>query len=132
MQNRTTQNLVTTSAVVLATCGIGLIFGSGEVSKSLFGDSSNSMPVSLWGGAMLGFGAMNWVARHSILGGIYGRAVVVGNQVHFFVGTMILLRLTLTTDRPWPFVATFCVYLLHAVLFSYLMFGASGIDKNSS
>jgi hypothetical protein len=119
---------MTASAIILAICGIGLIFASEEVGNRLFGVTTNYLPISLCGGAMFSFGAMNWVARRSVLGGIYGRAVVAGNQAHFFIGSMILLRAAFNADFPWPTVVLLCLYALHALMFSYLMFWSSGLD----
>jgi len=46
----------------------------------------------LLGAALIGFGATNWIARRAPLGGIYGRAVVLGNQMFSLIGALVLLR----------------------------------------
>ncbi|MGE0104429.1 MAG: hypothetical protein AB7H86_20070 [Blastocatellales bacterium] len=128
MQKNTAKYFVTASAIILAICGLIMIFSASELSATLFDDKSGSLPIELWGSAIIGFAAMNWIARHSILGGIYGRAVVAGNQVHFFIGSMIMLRVLVNGGVAIPIGILFIIYALHALLFSYLMFWSSGID----
>jgi hypothetical protein len=128
MKRRTTKWLVSVSAVLLGLCGVALIFAPVEVGELLGIGLNGFLPISLWGGALLGFGLMNWIARHSVFGGIYGRAVVVGNQAHAFVGALVLARIAFQADLSWPIGVLLAVYLFHALLFSYLMFGASGLE----
>ena len=51
----------------------------------------HSLFVQLLGTAFIGFAAANWIIRHSPVGGICGRAIVIGNQVFSFTGTLTLL-----------------------------------------
>lgn len=44
------------------------------------------------GAALLGFALLDWVSRHSPLGGIYARPLAAGNLVHFGVGCLVLAR----------------------------------------
>ena len=65
-------------------------FAPAEAGRTLSGaEASDLVLVQLLGAALLGIGAASWVARRSLLGGIYGRAVVVGNQVFAFVGVFL-------------------------------------------
>jgi len=128
MHKKTIKYLVSASSLILAICGLSMVFGPEEFAIRFFDRPSGTLPIALWGSAMIGFAAMNWIARHSILGGIYGRAVVVGNQTHFFIGAMILLKSVLGAGFVLPMVILFSVYALNALLFSYLMFWASGLE----
>lgn len=114
---------VTLTALALFTAGLCLLFATDETIRALFPgqDGGNTILASLLGACLFGFASMNWIARHSLLGGIYGRAVVVGNQAHFFVGSLLLLRHVSPAASPaiW---ALFALYLLGAVLFSYLLY----------
>jgi len=114
---------VTLSAFVLFAAGLCLLFAPDETIRALFPDRDGGSAVlaSLLGACLFGFGSMNWIARHSLLGGIYGRAVVVGNQAHFFIGTLLLLRHLSAAVSP-AFWALFGLYLLGAVLFSFLLY----------
>lgn len=71
--------------------------------------------------SLLGFAAANWTARASILGGIYGRAVVVGNQMFSFVGTLVLLQALRLGPAPGVW-ALLGVLGAGAVLYSVLLY----------
>ena len=62
--------------------------------------SSHLILVQVLGGALVGFGIANWTARGAALGGIYGRAVVAGNQAHFMIGAILLVRHGLQAGSP--------------------------------
>lgn len=53
--------------------------------------SSMDVLIQLLGTAFIGFAATNWMVRHSPVGGIYGRAVVMGNQSFAFIGAVVLI-----------------------------------------
>lgn len=84
--------LVTIYAVLLLLIGSALLFAPEEFGAAIIqADSNQVLFVQLLGASCIGFGATNWVARHSLLGGIYGRAVVAGNQAFSLVGALVLL-----------------------------------------
>jgi hypothetical protein len=60
------------------------------------------------------------MARGSPMGGIYGRAVVLGSQVHFVVGAAALLRHEGAASSGALAITAF--YVLGAVLYAYLLF----------
>ncbi len=128
MTKRTISHLVTTSALVWGFCGIALIFAPSEIASALAAGPGSVLVVALWGSALFGFGAMNWTARRSPLGGVYGRPVVAANQGHSFVGALVLLDLAFSRGLSGPLAVLLLFYLLHAIFFTYLMFWASGID----
>ena len=82
----------------------------------------------LLGAALLGFGAMNWIARGAALGGSYGKAVVAGNQTHLTIGALLLVKqgVDVGAHQPAYWVLT-GLYVLGAGLFGYLTFFGSGI-----
>ena len=53
---------------------------------------ARNLPVTLLGAAWLGLGALNWVQRRGILGGAYGRPVVLANLFHYFIGATVVLK----------------------------------------
>jgi hypothetical protein len=117
----TTRALMVTSAAVTGAAGIALLFAPGEVYQ--FAAGAPASPVTevafqLWAAALLGLAAVNWVGRGLILGGIYGRALVLGNLAHWTVGALVMLRALF--DRPgapalWSVTA---VYGVLALLFA--------------
>jgi hypothetical protein len=109
--------------VFLAGLGAALLFAGREVGAAVFGRPDVEPLASVLGGALLGFAAMNWTARSSTLGGIYGRAVVVGNQTHFVIGALVLLRQA-AAGGPAAVWVLAAFYALGAALFVRLLLGA--------
>jgi len=46
----------------------------------------------LLGAAWLGLAALNWINRRLILGGVFGRPIVLANAVPYFISAMVLIR----------------------------------------
>ncbi len=115
---------VALSALSLAALGALLLFAPKEMAESLIAGTDGGPLVQLLGAALLGFAAMNWIARGSVLGGIYGRAVVAGNQTHLTIGALLLLKHGVVAGgRPSYWILT-GIYVLAAGLFTYLFFSA--------
>lgn len=123
--------LIAGYAVLLALCGAAFLFAPGEVG-ALVGDGDVTVPqlAQLFGAALLGFGAANWIARRSMLGGIYGRSVVAGNLAFAFVGALSLLGNF--PDAPGPTLWVLLVILgIGSVLFGWLMFRGPRSDSSA-
>lgn len=114
---------VTAAALSLTAMGAALLFAGKEVGDAVFRRPDVEPLASLLGGALVGFGVMNWIARRSTLGGIYGRAVVIGNHWHFVVGAIVLLKDGVVAGGSVGYWILTSVYVLGAGLFSYLLFG---------
>ena len=120
----------TVSAVCLAMAGAVLLFAPDEAANVLVPGSSHPILVQVLGGALVGFGIANWTARGAALGGIYGRAVVAGNQAHLMIGAILLVKHGLQVGSPHTayWVLTI-LYVIGAAFFSYLMFFSSGLKE---
>jgi hypothetical protein len=62
-------------------------------------------PAAVWLGqllaaAWLGVAALNWLQRSLVLGGIYGRPIVLANLALYFVSTLSLLRVLTAGGAP--------------------------------
>ena len=93
--------LMVMSAAVLGAAGLALLFAPAELWRlAAAPDTALASPITLqlWAAALLGLGATNWIGRGLTLGDIYGRALVVGNLVHWTVGAFVGARAAL--DRP--------------------------------
>jgi hypothetical protein len=121
---------VTWSALCLAGSGAMLLFAPEEVSRVLVPRASGGPLVQLLGAALLGFGATNWIARGAAFGGIYGRAVVAGNQTHLTIGALLLITqgADVGTRHPAYWVLT-GLYILGTGFFGYLTFFSSGLRE---
>ena len=124
-----TSRLVKIFAVTLGLTGLGLLFVPGLLTVTPQPETGGSLLlVQLLGAAFLGLASANWTARESILGGIYGRAVVGGNQTFTFIGTLVVI--SSFPENPSPvFLWVFAVLLFGMVLFSILQFRPSWLDK---
>ena len=120
---------VTISSVALAALGVLLLFAPEEVSNALIPAAGDNVLVQVYAAAVLGFAAMNWTARGSALGGIYGRAIVVGNQTHVTIGALLLVSRGLDAPRSAAYWILTGLYVCGAVFFSYLTFFSSGIRE---
>ncbi len=126
---RQTSSLVALYAVLLLVGGVALVFAGEEIGASVEPRAGAVFP-QLLGAALFGFGAMNWTARGLMLGGIYGRAVVAGNQAFAFVGVLSLLG-KVGDGVGAGFWLLLAVFGYGAVLFTRLMFWGPPEAKDS-
>lgn len=116
------------AAVCLATVGMALLFAGAEVAGAVVGSPVAEPFPALLGSALIAFASMNWIARHNLLGGIYGRAVVVSNQTHLTIGALLLVKHGLARGGPIGFWVLTALYVAGAVFFNALLMGR-GLGK---
>ena len=117
-----TKTLMIVSALLLGLTGIILLFFPQEVSHYLNLNEANSIFFQIFGSLYFGFGMLNWTAKGSLLGGIYGRPVVIGNFTHFTIGTLSFIKWLIFYNYIlyiWGFTI---LYFIFAVLFGIVMF----------
>ena len=90
------------SAVVLLLAGAALLFAPDVLLPAVVTDFP---PAAAWlgqllGAAWLGVAALNWLQRATVLGGIYGRPVVLANVALYFISALSLLRALLGGAVP--------------------------------
>jgi hypothetical protein len=78
--------------------------------------------LQLTGALYLGFAILNWMGRSSLIGGIYGRPVAVGNFLHFVVGALALIRAAIAGWGGTTVVAGAVMYTIFAVWFGLVVF----------
>ena len=117
--------LMSTSAAVLGAAGLTFLFAPVELQRLVVGPTAIPVPpilIQLWGAALLGLASANWLGRGLLLGGIYSRALVMGNVMHWTVGTLVGARAAM--DRPalalWWVAAA--VYGVFALGFTWLLY----------
>lgn len=112
------------SAALLLVAGIALLFAPDQVLPNVVPAYPKA---ALWlaqllGAAWLGVAGLNWLHRASLLGGIYGRPVVVANMTLYFVSALVLLKAAGrmgASPALWP-VSTVVAVL--AAAYGYLLF----------
>lgn len=77
----------------------------------------------LYGAALFGLALIAWFARTMLLGGIYGRAIVVSGFAHALVGAFALLHALRALPANGLVFGAFVVYGALAIWFGALMFG---------
>lgn len=114
---------MTAASIVLGATGIALSFLPQEISTLLHAHTTTTltMILQLLGALYFGFAMLNWLAKDSLLGGIYGRPIVVGNATHFVVGALALLKV-LSQNREIVILIAAIVYSIFAILFSMMMY----------
>ena len=117
--------LMMASALVLGAAGLVASFAPVELLGSLGAPAAEPLPVliQLLGVLYFAFAMTNWMAKDSMIGGIYARPLSVGNFVHFVMGALALAKQQLAHGPSLPVGAVLVVYAVFAVLFGRFLFG---------
>ena len=68
-----------------------------------------------------GFGILNWMAKGTLIGGIYNRPIALGNLVHFGVGVIALIKFVSNTRIHSEIIIPLTgVYVIFTMLFAYI------------
>lgn len=105
-----------TSGVLNGILGIVLTFLPQEIGSWLGLNSTTGAGVlafQLLGGALFGFGMINYMGRNAILGGIYGKPILLGNLAFHFIAALELIRYMFDVQQ-------FGVLLVIAILYTFL------------
>lgn len=118
-----TKLIMISSAVVLGVTGIALSFLPQEISILLQAHVTGTLNVLLQilGALYFSFAMINWMAKDSPLGGIYGRPIVVGNMSHFVIGALALLKI-ITVHQNTVLLIVTAFYSIFALLFILLFY----------
>jgi hypothetical protein len=111
------------SSIFLGAIGITFTFIPDEVISNLSGtpDQISSLLLQLLGALYLGFSIMNWMAKGSLIGGIYNRPIAIGNFMHFTVGAFALIKIITKIQTHLEIVIPLTVfYSVFALLFAYV------------
>ena len=118
-----TKILLTTSAIFLGLIGLGLSFLPKETLTYLNISSNQILSVILQilGSLYLGFAIMNWMAKESLIGGIYNRPIAIGNFMHFSVGGISLMKIVFGIQVHAEIIISLTViYTILALCFAYV------------
>lgn len=118
-----TRYLMIASSLVMAAIGIPVTFAPQEILHRVQSDATAwEMMVAQLGGALYcGFALMNWMAKGMLLGGIYGRPIVIGNLVHSTMGALALLKMEATPSTNLVKWLLLGIYVVFAAGFGYAM-----------
>jgi hypothetical protein len=129
-----TKLIMTASAVLLALIGLSLTFLPNEMMH--YSGIGNSKPLQLilqlLGALYFGFAMLNWMAKGSVIGGIYNRPIALANFTHFLIGGLALVKALLKdTTLPYTIWVLALSYSVFAILF-WLILYRQPINKQKS
>lgn len=126
--------LMTASAIFLGVIGVSLIFLPNEIAGCAGMSSTKTIQVLLQitGALYFGFAMLNWMAKGSIIGGIYNRPVSIANFSHFLIGGLALIK-GLTVDPGLTCIIWILAgfYSIFAVLFGIVLFRHPSGEKQA-
>lgn len=119
-----TRMLMGASGAAMVGGGIAGTFLSHEILVGIGVNATGVIPVvvQLHAALLMGFGALNWMAKDSLIGGIYNRPVAVGNLLHFATGAITLIKVVAAGPVPMPVLAAALLYALFAAGFGLVVF----------
>ena len=118
-----TKIVMTSSALFLATIGILLSSLPNEIVEYLNVEPNiiTIVFLNIMSALYLGFGILNWMAKGTLLGGIYNRPIAIGNLMHFGVGAIALVKVVSNIQTHSEIVISLTVvYVIFAILFVYI------------
>lgn len=114
---------MTSSALFLAIIGILLSFLPNEIVEYLNVEPNiiTILFLKIMSALYLGFGILNWMAKGTLIGGIYNRPIAIGNLMHFGVGAIALVKITSNIQIHSEIIISLsAVYVIFALLFAYV------------
>lgn len=118
-----TKLLMTSSALFLGSIGLLLSFLYDEIAIYL-NINKGVYPLlilKVLGSLFMSFGILNWMAKGTLIGGIYNRPIVLGNLMHFGVTAIILIKLLFVVDTNIEILIVFSIiYTFFALSFIYV------------
>jgi hypothetical protein len=112
------------SAVVLGLGGLALLFAADAILPRII---PGFPAAAFWLGQLLAAGwlaiaLLNWASQPGLLGGIYGRPVVLANNALYFITTMAVLKIAFRAGAPawlWLVIAPAAAL---AIVYGWLLF----------
>jgi hypothetical protein len=116
-----TKILLSASALFMGAIGIAGTFAPHELLRAADITPTGMLPllVQLLAALLFGFAMVNWLARGSLIGGIYNRPVAIGNMAHFTIGALALVKATLAGEGN---LVLAIVYVVFAIAFAMVLF----------
>lgn len=118
-----TKIIMTSSVIFLASIGILFSFLPNEVMDYLSIESIaiTRLFFNLISALYLGFALLNWMAKGTIIGGIYNRPIAIANLMHFGVGAIALVKVVSNIQIHQEIIISLTiVYVIFALLFAFI------------
>ena len=118
-----TNIVMISSALFLGIIGIFLSFFPNEIAEYLNIEPNviTMLFLKILSALYLGFGILNWLAKGTLIGGIYNRPIVIGNLMHFGTGAIVLVKVVSNIQiHSEIFIFLTAVYVIFAIIFVYV------------
>jgi hypothetical protein len=117
--------LLIASAASLALGGLILLFAPEILANLLASTSALGFLVSqVLSAAWLGLAALDWFDRGSMIGGIYGRPIVLANFANYFIAATSILRTGVRYGLPTELWVVGGIAALFALVFGLRIYGS--------
>jgi hypothetical protein len=112
------------SALLMGVAGLAGSFAPQEILGSLGIAATGALPVmvQVMAALYLGFAMTNWMAKDSLIGGIYNRPLAVGNLLHSACAAMALAKAA-SNHAPALIIVATVIYAVLAIAFGWIVFG---------
>lgn len=128
-----TRFILTLSSIIFGAAGVFSLFAPDFLLLSAGLDENSSLLklfIQLLGAFYCAMAMMNWMAKDSLIGGIYARPVSYCNFVHFLMGVLLLVKYQISEPLNPAVLLALVVYALFAAFFSWLVFISGGTRQN--
>lgn len=115
-----TKILMTSSALFLGATGLILSFLPEETINylNIENNAITILFIQLTSALFLGFAILNWMAKGSLIGGIYNKPIAISNLMHFSVGSIAQIKMINQLENNVIFMYAFtAIYLIFALGF---------------
>lgn len=112
------------SAIFMGIVGILLTFIPNEIFELASGITPSPFQIlilQLGGALYFGMAMINWYSKNQIIGGLFGRAVGIGNYTHFLIASLGLLKSGLLKENYYLMAFTM-IYVIFALGFTWMFF----------
>jgi hypothetical protein len=133
MTQSTTKLMMTLSAIFLAAMGLSLTFLPNEIAglTGITPDKTFNATLQILGALYFSFAMLNWMAKGTLIGGIYGKPVSVANMTHFIIGALTLIKLLLNNhELHYAIWILAGIYVVFGVLFG-IIFSKNPVADNN-
>ena len=118
-----TKIIMTSSTLFYAIIGVLICFLPNEIAGYLEVESTiiTIIFLNILSALFLGFGILNWMAKGTLIGGIYNKPILIGNLMHFGVGAIGFLKVVFDIRTHLEIVISLTVvYWIFTILFVYI------------
>ena len=118
-----TKLLMTATSITTGAAAVALSFLPQEIlaSAGMQVSVAGVLVLQVTGALYLGMAIMDWMARDGLLGGVYGKPILLGNLAHFVAGALALLKAASAQSHPSLWLVAI-PYAAFAALFSVALF----------